>query len=154
MPHEIALAHLEAHVGQRFGPSPGTLIDQGRIDRFAALTNDFQWIHVDVARATREAGGTIVHGYFTLALIPSLVESIITITGVGHAFNYGSNKVRFLAPVRAGQTVHAWLTLAALEPRGQGLLLTNRVELFADDGATPVCIAEVLGLLHEGDGRL
>jgi len=151
---QIPLASLADHVGLRLGPSAGILVDQARIDRFAELTNDHQWIHVDVERATREAGGTIAHGYLTVSLIPALTESLLTITGVGHAFNYGSNKVRFLAPVRSGQSVHAFMTIKAVEAKGKGWLLTNVVELFVAGSETPVCVAEILGLVHAGEGTL
>ena len=154
MQRQIPLASLADHVGLRLGPSSGILVDQGRIDRFADLTNDHQWIHVDVERATREAGGTIAHGYLTTSLIPALTASLLTITGVGHGFNYGSNKVRFLAPVRSGQSVHAFMTIKGIEAKRQGWLLTSVVELFVAGSETPVCVAEILALLHAGEAAL
>src|ERR671931_239824 len=92
---------LLQHVGRELGPSEWITVDQATIDRFAEATGDFQWIHVDVERARRElpGGRTIAHGYLTLSLVPLLLKSVLRHDGLSSSLNYGSNKVRYTAPV-------------------------------------------------------
>src|SRR5512138_3289386 len=103
------------HVGRELGPSDWMTVDQPMIDKFAEATGDHQWIHVDVERAKREmpGGKTIAHGYLTLSLLPRLTKSIYQIKNRSRGINYGSNKVRFTAPVPAGSRVRLHLTLKA-----------------------------------------
>jgi len=95
---------MRSLVGQEIGVSAWIDVGQDKIDLFAEATGDFQWIHVDVERAKAEmpGGKTIAHGYFTLSLVPQLVYTIYQIDGVAHGLNYGSNRVRFTAPVPSG----------------------------------------------------
>src|SRR5213083_1878572 len=95
---------LKEHIGRELGPSDWMTVDQAMIDRFAEATGDHQWIHVDVERAKREmpGGKTIAHGYLTLSLLPRLSHGILHIRKRSRGINYGSNKVRFTAPVPAG----------------------------------------------------
>lgn len=95
-------ADLAAYVGgPPLGASDWVLLDQAKVDAFAALTGDDHWIHVDVERAAREmpAGRTIVHGFLVLSLIPFLQRGIYTVRQRGKGLNYGCNRVRFTAPV-------------------------------------------------------
>jgi acyl dehydratase len=94
-------------IGQALGASDWVLLDQGKIDAFAALTGDDHWIHVDVERAAREMpqGRTIVHGFLVLSLIPFLQRGIYTVRRRGKGLNYGCNRVRFTAPVPVGSRV-------------------------------------------------
>ena len=94
-------ADMKAHIGEKIGPSEWVTVDQAMIDKFAEATGDHQWIHVDVERAKREmpGGKTIAHGYLTLSLLPRLSHGIYTIRRRSRGINYGSNKVRFTAPV-------------------------------------------------------
>src|SRR5579863_3334012 len=100
-------ADLEAYVGKEIGVSDWFTVDQAMIDKFAEATGDHQWIHVDVERAKREmpGGKTIAHGYLTLSLLPRLSHNVLTIRKRSRGINYGSNKVRFTAPVPAGSRV-------------------------------------------------
>ena len=100
-------ADMKAHIGQKIGTSAWVTVDQAMIDKFAEATGDHQWIHVDVERAKREmpGGKTIAHGYLTLSLLPRLSHEIYTIRKRSRGINYGSNKVRFTAPVPAGSRV-------------------------------------------------
>ena len=137
-------------VGQELGVSGWTTVDQATIDAFADVTGDRQWIHVDAERAARESphGATIAHGYLTLALLPALRAEIgVTPEGVGQAINYGLDRVRFLAPVRAGARVRARVTLLGAEPKGRGVLLRtlNTVEVEGEE--KPAVLAETLTLL-------
>ena len=103
MAKEIAYADLKSLEGQEIGISDWLLVDQDRVNKFADATDDHQWIHVDVERATREIGGPIAHGYLTLSLIPNLGADLLHVTGVTRGINYGSNKVRFTGMVRVGK---------------------------------------------------
>jgi len=113
-------ADMKAQIGKKLGTSEWVLVDQAMIDKFAEATGDHQWIHVDVERAKREmpGGKTIAHGYLTLSLLPRLSHAILHIRKRSRGINYGSNKVRFTAPVPAGSRVRLHQTLKAVEARG------------------------------------
>lgn len=143
-------ADLGARIGQEIGVSSWILVDQRRIDAFAHCTDDRQWIHVDVERAARESpfGGTVAHGFLTLALLaPTSFEVMISRLEISQAINYGLEKVRFLAPVRAGKRVRNRVRIAALEDRGNGrsLLITeNTVEIEGEDKPALTALAQVM----------
>jgi len=147
------VAELAARVGQELGVSDWITIDQARIDAFARCTGDNQWIHVDVERARRESpfGGTVAHGYLTLSLVaPTALEVVVGGLAVRQAVNYGLDKVRFLAPVRAGRRVRNRIVLVAVEDKGEGrFLLTteNTIEIEAE--RKPALAATALALLVE-----
>ena len=94
--------------GQQLGPTDWLEIDQARVDGFAAVTGDHQWIHVDVDRA-REGpfGGTIAHGYLTMSLVNAFLPDLIEVRGFAHAVNVGLDRLRFLAPVKVGSRIRA-----------------------------------------------
>lgn len=119
---------LRARIREEYGAwGPELLLDQDKIDRFAELTGDRQWIHVDVERARKESpfGGPIAHGFFTLSLIPVLKSTDdFEIVGHGNVTNYGCDGLRFLGPVPAGSRVHARSRLVAVEAKPKGTLLT------------------------------
>ncbi len=135
------LAALSQRVGEEFSPyGDKVTITQEMIDRFADLSHDRQWIHVDVERARRESPfrTTIAHGFFVLSLIPKLrVRSDLQITGYGNVTNYGSDKLRFISPVPAGSTVHARCRLVAAEAKPKGTLCTEEIEISVVDAARP-----------------
>ncbi|WP_321808846.1 MaoC family dehydratase [Burkholderia sp. BCC1993] len=119
---------LRAFARDDFGPwGPPLVIDQEKIDRFAELTGDRQWIHVDVERARSAGpyGGTIAHGFLTLSLLPAL-EPLNHVRIVGHkvAINMGAKRLLFLAPVPAGNVLQARARLLDVEPHAKGTLLT------------------------------
>lgn len=122
---------LAAAVSEEFGAwGPELEVTQQMIDQFAELTGDRQWIHVDVERAKKESpfGGPIAHGFLTLALLPSLNPPGITFTGQKSAVNYGSEGLRFLAPVPAGSKVHARNRLVGAEKhKSGGTLITTEI---------------------------
>src|ERR1700712_3769620 len=116
---------LIAAVGSNLGNSPWVLIDQDRINAFADATDDHQWIHVDVARAAEGPfGATIAHGLLTLSLVPSLVGQIYQVAGVRMAVNYGSDRVRFVSPVKVGSRIRASSRLAAADKRDDAIQIT------------------------------
>ena len=123
---------MRSLVGDEIGVSEWIDVSQEKTDLFAEATGDFQWIHVDVERAKAEmpGGKTIAHGYFTLSLVPQLVYTIYQIDGVAHGLNYGSNRVRFTAPVPSGSRVRARYKLINTEDvKNDGLRMTGEVTM-------------------------
>src|SRR5471030_2554812 len=103
--------------GDVFGPSSWVEVTQAMIDGFAEATGDHQWIHVDPERArTGPFGATIAHGYLTLALVNLFLPQIIEVRGISMGVNVGSDRLRFLAPVRAGSHIRGRGELIAAEP--------------------------------------
>jgi acyl dehydratase len=143
----VAVDDLQRLIGQEVGVSDWLEVDQARIDAFAEATGDHQWIHVDVERATREIGGPIAHGYLTLSLIPKLTAGLLQIEGVTRSLNYGSDKVRFTSPVRAGKRVRLRQTLLAVEAKAGGWQLRNRCTIEIEGEDRPACVAETLSLI-------
>lgn len=150
-PKRLQPMELTAHVGEEMGVSRWITLDQPRINEFAHCTEDDQWIHVDVARATKETpfGGTIAHGYLTLSLLaPTNFDVLLSRLDVKQAMNYGIDKVRFIAPVRAGKRVRNRIKMAAVEDKGDGRTLVtieNTIEI--EDEEKPALIATVLAML-------
>ena len=140
-------AELSQAVGQ-VATGDWFTIDQDRIQGFADVTEDWQWIHLDAERATAGPfGATIAHGYLTLSLLPRLTAGLLSIDGAAMIVNYGLNKVRFLQPVVSGSRVRAVTELASVEPSPQGYRagLTTTVEL---EGSTrPALVAETIALV-------
>jgi acyl dehydratase len=137
------LADLAALVGQEFAHSDVLLVDQARIDAFAHATEDRQWIHVDPERAAQGPfGATIAHGFLTLSLLPPLMYSAFAIDDVRMGLNYGTNRVRFPAPVPSGSRVQARFKLLAFEPIDGGAQLTIEATVQRDGHGKPVCVAE------------
>ena len=133
-------------VGTEF-VSPWREVTQAAITRFADVTDDRQWIHVDPARAAAKSpyGGTIAHGFLSLSLISVLLrEAVGHVAGVRLAVNYGLNKVRFPAPVPAGSRVRGRCTLQMAEPIDRGIQATWHVVVERDGSAKPCCAAEWL----------
>lgn len=140
---------LLEHVGQKLGVSDWFTIEQRHIDDFARLTGDDFWIHVDVERAKREMpqGKTIAHGLFTLSLVPALQRGIFRVERRGKGLNYGSNKVRYTAPVPVGSRVRLHQTLAAAERVGSATRMTTLCEFELEGSTRPALIAEFILLL-------
>jgi len=145
MKHFAHLADLAALVGQELAVSEPVLIDQDRIDGFAAHTEDRQWIHVDHARAAEGPfGTTVAHGYLTLSMLPALMARAMKIDDVRMGVNYGVNRVRFPAPVPSGSQLRAHLKLLAYEAIEGGAQLVIEATLLRDGHAKPVCVAELV----------
>jgi acyl dehydratase len=149
----IILDSMARQVGQELGVSAWETIGQERIEKFAACTGDRQWIHVDVERARRESpfGGTVAHGFLTLAtLAPAAFEVWIAPAGIGQAFNYGIERVRFINPVRAGARIRSRIRLVAIEPKGAGRLLVTTENTVEIEGAEkPALVATMLAMVSE-----
>ena len=113
---------LRALIGQELGVSDWLEVTQDLIDRFAEVTGDHQWIHVDVERARREmpGGKTIAHGYLLLSLLPKLGAGIYKLSWPTRSINYGSDKVRIVNPVKAGARIRLRQSLVAVEDGAPG----------------------------------
>jgi len=134
-------------VGQELGISDWTSIDQKRIDAFADVTGDHQWIHVDPERASAETpyGGTIAHGFLTLSLIPGLSKANYRVENAKMGINYGLNRVRFLAPVPVGSRIRLRSELIdanKVDDNTVDLVVRQTVEL--DGSQKPAAMAELI----------
>jgi acyl dehydratase len=141
------LGSLESRVGQEVGVSPWVEITQERIDTFAKAIEDFQWIHVDPARAKGSPfGGTIAHGFLTLSLLSHLSEQTFSFSDRKMGINYGLNRVRFTSPVPVGSRVRARFTLQKFERiEGNGIQVTWTTTVDIEGKQKPALIAEWLG---------
>lgn len=130
-------------VGSDLGTSGWVEIPQSDVDAFAKATKDEQWIHVDQERAAAGPfGGTIVHGYMTLAMLVPLLQDTFQVDGVGMGINYGLNRVRFPAPTPVGSRVRARATLVAAERVTGGVQAVVDVTVEAQGIDKPVCVAQ------------
>jgi len=149
--HAMTPADLARRIGEEIGVSSWITLDQQRIDEFARCTGDDQWIHVDIERAARESpfGGTVAHGFLTLSLIaPTGFEVLYSSLVAKQALNYGIEKLRFLAPVRAGKRVRNRIKIVAVEDKGGGRwLLTTENTIEIEGEEKPALIATALGML-------
>jgi acyl dehydratase len=148
---DLTMSNMKDHVGSELGVSDWMVVEQERINEFAECTGDRQWIHVDVDRAKRESpfGGPVAHGYLTLSLIgPLSLDVGVVPSDAAAGFNYGLDKVRFMAPVPAGGRVRLRVVLGNVEEKNDGQLLVktkNTIEIENSD--KPALIAEALALL-------
>jgi hypothetical protein len=145
---------LRAQISEQYGAwSEPFVVTQEVINRFAELSGDHQWIHVDVERARRESpfGGPIAHGFLTLCLLPRLrpPEGRTRVVGYRNAVNYGADSLRFLAPVPAGASIHARSRLAAVEKRPNGTLVTTETAAHVVGSERPSLIYRGL-VLYQG----
>ncbi|GAA2309736.1 MaoC family dehydratase [Streptomyces kunmingensis] len=134
---------LKAAVGEQLGHTDWVGIEQERIDRFAEATGDHQWIHVDPERAKAGPfGTTIAHGYLTLSLLPLFGPQLIAVEGVKMGVNYGTNKVRFPAPVPVGSRLRATAKITSVEDVTGGVQVSVAFTVEREGGEKPVCVAE------------
>jgi acyl dehydratase len=138
---------LRALIGQELGVSDWLEVTQDLIDRFAEVTGDHQWIHVDVERAKREmpGGKTIAHGYLLLSLLPKLGAGIYKLSWPTRSINYGSDKVRIVNPVKAGARIRLRQSLVAVEDGAPGAhRITVRQTLEIENEAKPAMVADTI----------
>lgn len=139
----------EARIGESLGVSDWKTVDQDMIDRFADVTGDHQFIHVDPEKAKLTPfGGTIAHGFLTLSLLAALQpEHAIVLKGIRMGVNYGFDKIRFLQPVPSGSRVRAHHRLKGIEAKGGGrFLLTSEVTVEIEGQDKPALIADWLAM--------
>lgn len=148
------LATLEKRIGEEIYVSDWLTVSQDLVDRFADATGDRQWIHVDPVRAAAESpyGGTIAHGYLTLALYPQLRGLVDAdqplFPGVQSVINYGLNKLRFPNAVRVGSRIRARCTLLGVEAVKDSLQLTEQYTVEVENEQRPACVAECVMRLY------
>ncbi len=146
----LTVATLDRLVGREFAPSEWIVVDQARIDAFAACTGDQQFIHVDPERVKRETPfpGTLAHGFLLLSLaaghrqrdFPAVVDTALTL-------NYGLDRLRFTSPVYAGSRVRYRSRVLAAEPRGPGrTLLRLEATMEVEGQEKPAVVAELLAM--------
>ena len=134
---------VQGLVGQHLGWSDWVTVTQEQVNQFADATGDHQWIHVDPERAAKESpfGGAIAHGYLTLSLVPMLVPQIISTTGFRMGVNYGTEKVRFPAPVPVGSRVRAGATVDSVTPIDGGVQMVMTVTVEVEGASKPSMVA-------------
>jgi acyl dehydratase len=144
---------LKQAVTTEFGGfGPETVVTQDMIQKFAEVTGDHQWIHVDVERSKRESpfGGTIAHGFLTLSLVPALrPKSEFEIVGYANAVNYGAEGLRFLVPVPAGARLHARMRLADVEQKPKGTLTSSEIAVHIVGNEKPSLLYKAL-VMYQG----
>ncbi len=149
MAETIAVSRLPELVGKEYAPTDWLEITQERVDQFADATNDHQFIHVDKEKASQTPfGGTIAHGYLTMSLLSYFsMQSGVLPEGLVMAVNYGSDKVRYLAPVPVGKRVRAHMKITDVSEKNPGQwLIRTAVTIEIEAVEKPALVAEILGL--------
>ncbi|HKU91733.1 MAG TPA: MaoC family dehydratase [Sphingomicrobium sp.] len=144
------LDEIRKRIGEEVGVSSWIVVDQPRIDTFAAATDDRQFIHIDPeAAAQTPFGGTVAHGFLTLSLLSRMgAEAMLLPDGLRMAVNYGLEHVRFLAPVRSGRRVRGRFRLDSVEEKAPGqILMRHNVTVEIEGEAKPALTADWLGLM-------
>ena len=153
---DTLIAYLTPNLGVEIHVGPWLTIDQERIDRFAEVTGDVQWIHTDPERAAKESpyGATVAHGCLTLSLLQFLTESNHpdyfqrNYPGMSYRVNYGFNRVRFPAPVLVNSRIRARTVLQEIEQVGPGVQVVYRYTIEIDGKEKPACIAEFVARVY------
>ena len=131
--------------GLKIGPSDWMDITQERVNTFAEATGDHQWIHVDVERAKKGPfGAPIAHGYLTLSLAAKLMPEILEIKGMKMGINYGTDKVRFLNPVKVGSRVRGHGEFLEIKEVPGGYQSTLRVTIEIEGEEKPACVVDTI----------
>lgn len=136
-----------ARLNQTEEPGPWVQITQDMIDRFADLTGDHQWIHIDTERAAKESpfGATLAHGYLVLSLTPKLLQFPPHGAPIGSALNYGMDRVRFTAPVRSGSRIRAHRLIKSADRLASGgvkVIFATTIEVEGE--AKPACVFDAI----------
>lgn len=145
------LAAFSAHAGQSLGQTNYLTITQEMVNLFAEATGDYQWIHTDPERASRESPykTTVAHGFLTLSLAPKLMAELYRVESVKMGINYGANKIRFTNAVPVGSRLRMSAKLQQVEPYNNGVRSTVECLFDVEGQSKPVCIAELITLLFE-----
>jgi acyl dehydratase len=139
------IADAPLHLGRRIGPTEWQQMTQERVNQFAEVTGDHNFIHVDPARARQTPfGGTIAHGYLTLSLLAPISQQLLVVTDAATSVNYGLNKVRFPAPLPVGAEFRGFGELVAVTPFESGVQLSATFTVEVKGAAKPALAAECL----------
>jgi acyl dehydratase len=136
---------LKRSVGKELGASDWIVVSQERIDRFAEVTEDRQWIHLDRERAKRESpyGATIAHGFLALSFLSRLMQQAVQVRGDARlTVNYGLNRVRFPSPVREGSKIRGHFTLSTLKELTDAHEAIFACSIECEGSSKPCCVAE------------
>lgn len=146
MPHVFTRPEdLIGTEGTQLGPTGWLAIDQARVDGFAEVTEDRQWIHVDVERAkTGPFGGTIAHGYLTMSLVNFFLPQLIEVRGFTHAANVGADRLRFLNPVRVGAKIRGRGEIVGVEEIKGAVQSVVRVTVEIEGEDKPACVVDTI----------
>jgi len=151
MGHEISsFEDFKALEGLEVGVSDWLEVTQQQIDRFADLTGDFQWIHVDVERAKRDlpGGKTIAHGYLVLSLTPRMTADFLNFTNLERAINYGVNKVRFMNMVPVGCRIRAKSSVKQIRKRSDAVQVIGQTTVEIEGETKPACVIETVSFFY------
>ena len=131
--------------GTQLGPTDWLLIDQDRVNGFAEVTGDHQWIHVDVERAKDGPfGGTIAHGYLTMSLVNFFLPDLIEVRGFTHAVNVGADRLRFLSPVKVGSRIRGVGEIVGVEEVKGAVQSVVRVTVEIEGSDKPACVVDTI----------
>jgi acyl dehydratase len=150
MTQTIKAEELPGLVGKELEPSPWLEITQERVNQFAEATNDFQFIHVDPEKAAQTPfGGPIAHGFLSLSLLSYLnAQNAIVPENMVMGINYGSDKVRYLMPVRVGKRIRSKQTVLEVSEKSPGQwLIKNAVTVEIEGEEKPALVAEILSMM-------
>lgn len=138
-------ADLIGQEGTKLGPTEWLAIEQDRVDGFAEVTGDHQWIHVDVARAKDGPfGGTIAHGYLTMSLVNYFLPQLIEVRGFAHAVNVGADRLRFLNPVKVGSRIRGSGEIVSVEEVKGAIQSVVRVTVEIEGQDKPACVLDTI----------
>ena len=149
----LSVEKIRERVGQELGVSDWFVVDQDRIDQFADCTKDHQWIHVDKEKAAQGPfGDTIAHGYLIVSLFSYFaMEYGVVPEGSKMAINYGTNKIRFINPVKVGSKIRDRMTLTNVEEKSEGRILVTTTHTIEIEGEEkPGCVGEALAMFFTG----
>lgn len=131
--------------GTKLGPTDWLAIDQTRVNGFADVTGDHQWIHVDVERAKDGPfGGTIAHGYLTMSLVNFFLPDLIEVRGFTHAVNVGADRLRFLSPVKVGSRIRGVGEIVGVEEIKGAIQSVVRVTVEIEGSDKPACVVDTI----------
>lgn len=138
-------AALIGSEGTLLGPTDWLAIEQDRVNGFADVTGDHQWIHVDVQRAADSPfGGTIAHGYLTMSLVNYFLPQLIEVRGFAHAVNVGADRLRFLAPVKVGARIRGVAEIVSIEEIKGAIQSVVRVTVEIEGSEKPACVVDTI----------
>lgn len=131
--------------GTKLGPTDWLAIEQDRVNGFAEVTGDHQWIHVDVERAKQGPfGGTIAHGYLTMSLVNFFLPDLIEVRGFTHAVNVGADRLRFLSPVKVGSRIRGVGEIVSVEEVKGAIQSVVRVTVEIEGSDKPACVVDTI----------
>ena len=144
------LDQLKSLVAHELGPSAWVTITEAMVARFADVTHDHQWIHVDVERSQKEmpGGTTIAHGYLTLSMIPAMTAGFLEFTNLKMGINYGLNKVRFTSMVAVDSRIRARSVVQAVRQRSGAAQLIGETTVDIEGETKPACVVETVSFFH------